>query len=98
MGRVVKLPEAEEDLEEIWIHIALENEDAADRVLDELDKECSLRAKRPKMNRLRPDIAPRVRSFPVGSYTVFYYALEDGIEVVQVIHARRDLEKHFRHG
>jgi plasmid stabilization system protein ParE len=36
MARVRVTPRAEEDLQEIWLYIAPENADAADRILDRI--------------------------------------------------------------
>ena len=33
-----------------------------------------------------------LRSFVVANYVVFYFALADGIEVVRVMHGRRDID------
>jgi plasmid stabilization system protein ParE len=35
VAQVVRSPRAEEDLQEIWLYIAADNVDAADRVLDD---------------------------------------------------------------
>ena len=48
------------------------------------------------MGQVRPELASGVRSFPVGKYVVFYLPMEEGIEVVQVIHAARDIPAVFR--
>ncbi len=44
----------------------------------------------------RPEIDSSVRSFPVGSYVVFYRETNGGIEVARVLHGRRDLQSFFR--
>lgn len=33
-----------------------------------------------------------LRSFPVGSYLIFYVPLPDGIEVVRVMSGRQDID------
>lgn len=42
--------------------------------------------------RARSDLAPSLRSFPVGSYLIFYVPLSDGIEVVRVMSGRQDID------
>jgi toxin ParE1/3/4 len=42
--------------------------------------------------RERPDIRRDLRSFPVGSYVIFYVPLPGGIEVVRVTHGRQDID------
>ncbi|WP_244443170.1 type II toxin-antitoxin system RelE/ParE family toxin [Bradyrhizobium sp. Ai1a-2] len=46
----------------------------------------------PRAGRAREDLAPKLRSFPVGNYLIFYVPVPDGIEVVRVMHARRDID------
>jgi toxin ParE1/3/4 len=46
----------------------------------------------PLAGRARLDLRQDLRCFPVGSYVVFYVALPDGIEVVRVMSARRDID------
>jgi toxin ParE1/3/4 len=42
--------------------------------------------------RERPDLRQDLRSFPVGSYLIFYVPLADGIEVIRVMHGRQDVD------
>jgi plasmid stabilization system protein ParE len=52
----VLAPAAGADLEEIWLHIASDNIDAAERVLDELEAACQLLAGRPDAGHVREDL------------------------------------------
>jgi toxin ParE1/3/4 len=46
------------------------------------------------MGRKRLEIPEEgIRSFPAESHVVFHIALEDGIELVRVIHGSQDLER-----
>ncbi len=36
--------------------------------------------------------------FSAGNYVIFYYPMEDGIEVVGVVHASRDIDGMFHGG
>jgi len=38
---------------------------------------------------------PALRSLPVGNYLVFYLPLDDGIEVVRVLHGSREIDALF---
>jgi toxin ParE1/3/4 len=40
-------------------------------------------------------LSPRLRSFPVKNYVIFYRPLEDGIEIVRVLHGAQDLPPLF---
>ena len=52
-------------------------------------------ATQPMMGRARDELAPRVRSVPFGRYVVFYVPLDDGIDVVRVLHGARDIDAMF---
>ena len=43
------------------------------------------------MGRPRPEFAPNLRSIPEGSHVIFYRPIDDGIELIRVIHRARDL-------
>ena len=47
------------------------------------------------MGRARDELAPDVRSFPFGRYVIFYMPLDDGIDVVRVLHGARDVDAVF---
>ena len=46
----------------------------------------------PLAGRERPELQKDLRSFPVGSYVVFYVPLSDGIEVARVMNGRQDID------
>lgn len=98
MDKVVYLPEAEEDLFDIWRYVLEESEslEIADKLVDSIDDKCQAYANQPEIGQLRPDLSLRVRCFPVGNYVVFYLPLDEGIEVIQVIHGARDIPVQFR--
>jgi len=91
VSRITKTARAEQDLEEIWFYVAVDNVGAADALLDELENSVRLLATQPKMGRAREELASELRSFPVRRYVVFYRPLVDGIEVVRVLHGARDV-------
>jgi toxin ParE1/3/4 len=95
MPRVLKRPQAEADFDDIWWYIAQDNPDAADRLLDAIDERCNLLAQFPLVGTSRDELIPGLRSTPVGSYLVFYLPLDDGIEVLRVLHASRDIDSLF---
>jgi toxin ParE1/3/4 len=90
MPAVKRTAQAEEDLIEIWIYIPQDNPMAADRVLDDIEEKCDALANNPLMGRLRAEIAPELRYFAVGKYLILYRTVQDGIEVVRVIHGACD--------
>jgi len=94
MARIDRRPRARQDLVEIWRYIADESgEPRADRYLRRLNDVVSYLAQQPLMGRKRPEILEEgIRSFPAESHVIFYIALQDGIELVRVIHGSQDLE------
>lgn len=91
-ARLIRAAQAEEDLIQIWTHIALDNPKAADRLLDTLDEKSRLLAENPGLGVRRPDIVPGVRSFPAGSYLILYREVEGGVEIVRYAHGARRLQ------
>lgn len=95
MSQVTRRPLAETDILEIWDYIADDSLAAADRWVDRLDEQFRVLATQPMMGRARDELAPGVRSFPFGRYVVFYVLLDDGIDVVRVLHGARDIDALF---
>ena len=93
MAVVRRTAKAEDDLVDLWLYVVADNPDAADRLLEEIDRKCVLLAGNPLRGRARPDITPEFRSFPVGNYLILYRALSDGVEVVRVVHGARRLDE-----
>jgi toxin ParE1/3/4 len=93
MAGYTKRPKAETDLLEIWLYIAQDSPRAADRLLDRIETECRLLADNPRLGRARPELAPDARAWIVGRYLVLYRERDEGIEVVRVVHAAREIER-----
>ena len=86
------------DLEGIWEHIAADDLDAADRMLDAFYTQFEYLAAFPRMGHARSDLArPRPLLFwPVGAYLIIYRADRQPIEIVAVTHASRDVPRFLR--
>jgi toxin ParE1/3/4 len=82
---------AEEDLIGIWLDIAQDNPRAADRMLDRIEVRCQRLPRHPHMGPARPDLAPDIRHIVIGAYLVFYRVQRSHIEILRVLHGRRDL-------
>lgn len=92
MARIIRTPEALNDLAEIWEYIGANNPDAADRLLDNINDKVKLIAESPYIGREREELAPGIRSFPVARYLIFYRPIAGGIEIVRVLHGSRDID------
>ncbi|HLP90714.1 MAG TPA: type II toxin-antitoxin system RelE/ParE family toxin [Nostocaceae cyanobacterium] len=87
--------QAAKDIEKIWNYLALTNLKAANQIFDTLRETFPKLAKFPNMGRERPELAPNLRSFPVKNYLIFYSSIEEGIEIVRVLHGSQNLESIF---
>ena len=96
MSAVARTSRAELDLIEIGVRIAADDAVAADRWLELVDQKCRLLSTMPDMGRDRSDLAPNLRSLPVGDYIIFYRPADDGIIVIRVIHGARDIPEVFK--
>jgi toxin ParE1/3/4 len=82
-NRFRKLPRADLDLDSIWNFIAADDIRAADRRINRIGEVFHMLVENPLVGRERPELRKDLRSFPVGSYVVFYVPLSDGIEVAR---------------
>ena len=88
-------PEAEQDLVDIWLHIAEDQPVNADCFLERLQEKAQKLAEFADMGVDRLELAPGIKSFPVERYVLFYRPNEHGIELVRVLHGSRDVNLHF---
>ena len=100
MASILITPAAEEDLINIWLYIARDNEEAADHVFHAAENTFELLADSPRMGtpyHPRRSQLKGVRFFPITkfhSYIIYYREQPKGIEVIRVLHAH--MEKHTR--
>lgn len=66
MPQVLKRPQAEADLDEIWWYIAQDNPDNADRFLDQIEERCRALAQFPHLGVGREELVPALRSLSVA--------------------------------
>ncbi|MGO9062618.1 MAG: type II toxin-antitoxin system RelE/ParE family toxin [Candidatus Binataceae bacterium] len=72
MSEVVLSELAEADFTDIWVFVAQDYAEAADRLLDRLHEKCQFLANSPEVGRQRPELDSSIRSFAVGNYVIFY--------------------------
>ncbi len=95
MPRILRTRESRADYDEIWDFIALHDIAAADRLIRKLDATLSVIASAPNMGRSVEALAANLRSFPLGSYLIFYRPIEGGIQLIRVLHGARDATPEF---
>lgn len=89
-------PQAEADLEDIWLYVATESQsiERADRFLDRFTTLFLLLTDNPCLGRHREDLRPGYRSFPVGEYiTIYRVSEEDEILVLRIVRGSRDIPR-----
>jgi toxin ParE1/3/4 len=83
---------AADDLDEIWFYIASDSPLNADRFLDELVTSVTeLLSVAPLAGRAREEFGTGLRSLPFHDYLIFYRVRDDDVDIVRIIHGRRDL-------
>ena len=86
---------ARSDLDEIWFYIAQDDPAAADKFIQAIIGKFPKLAGWPEIGRQREELSARLRSLVVGRCVIFYRPMENGIEVVRVLHGARDLPPLF---
>jgi toxin ParE1/3/4 len=86
-------PEAEADIEAIALYIAEDNPSAALRWYEEIHSYCQRIADMPGMGVARSHVRPGLRTFPVGNYLILYRQIDDGAEIVRVVHGARQWQE-----
>ena len=79
------------DFDAIYDYIAPDNSHAAVRVLRSLDQSIQRLADQPKLGKVYRHRRLRLRVLTHGDYLVFYRELPGVIEIVRVIHGRRNI-------
>ena len=91
MPSFIRTRRARQDLIDLWQYVARDDEVAADRLLDDIDRACRSLSQNPALGPARDDIRPGLRYYVLGTYLILYRILDDGVEIVRVVHGRRDL-------
>ena len=91
-------PQAELDLDDIWIHVAKESGslEFADGLIDATTDRFFLLASHPYIGRVcHEDLGTGSRSFPVGEYVIVYRVEDGDVLILRVVHGTRDMEALF---
>ena len=89
--------EAEQDMDDLWGYIAADSVDAADRLTGRLFEAFEALARNPGLGHTREDLTQLpVLFWPVGNYLVIYRAASSPIEIVAIVHGKRDVPAFLR--
>jgi len=94
--RAVWSPRADQDLREIWrYYTSAASNEIADRLLYDIDSTARRAAERPQASRAGDELIPGLRSILVRPYSLFYRVTGNDIEIVRVLHERRNFPALF---
>jgi toxin ParE1/3/4 len=89
--RVVWAPRAKQDLLDIWRYYArVASREIADNILRGIDRAAEALGRTVLTPRTRDDLMPGLRSAIASPHTIFYRLRNGDVEVVRVLHQRRD--------
>jgi toxin ParE1/3/4 len=95
-SRLIWAPSTKTDLRNIWHYFAdVASADVADRLLQDIVQASERVRQRPLTGRTRDEIMPGLRSVLVHPYALFYRLKSDAVEVVRVVHQRRNFATIF---
>jgi toxin ParE1/3/4 len=89
--RIVFTDLADDDLIDIWVHIAPDNEPAADRLIDDVHSLTQKLAQFPLLGRAADHLHPGARSFALHDYLIVYRPMDYGVAILRVVHGSRAL-------
>jgi toxin ParE1/3/4 len=94
MTKVIRSPKAVTDMQGIAEHIAADNPTAAYAWLESIESLFRTLATQPMMGeRYQTRRWGLLRRFCHGNYVVYYRPINDGVDVLRVIHGARDPRK-----
>jgi toxin ParE1/3/4 len=94
--KVVLSPEAQNDLDEIWEFSARRWGDAqAERYVRDIWLAVERISHDPRVGSRCDDVRVGYRKYGVGSHVLFYRELDDKIDIVRILHARMDFDRHL---
>ncbi|MBV1911957.1 MAG: type II toxin-antitoxin system RelE/ParE family toxin [Kangiellaceae bacterium] len=91
MSELILSPEAEQDLIDIWLYIAEDSPVNADHYTDKLYDKGIILAENPQIGTERTELMDGLRCFPVDHYVLYYRERNNGIEMIRVLRASRDI-------
>ena len=98
MWRLQFTDDADRDLVDIALYIASESQsrELASALVERLRVKCRhLASLSATLGTPRPDIRDDIRSTPSQRYVIYFRYRDDVLEVVNVLHASRDVIRHF---
>lgn len=102
MPTILITPAAENDLINLWVYIARDNPDAANRVYQAAEKTLETIASMPGMGTIYQSRWAKlkgIRFFPVNQfpkYIIYYREIKEGIEIIRILHGSMEKQAHLK--
>jgi toxin ParE1/3/4 len=93
--RIEQTETASADLENAFTYLLERNPPARHKFKLRIARALRLIAARPLIGRPRGELHPKLRSFVIHPYVLFYFPTEHGIRIVRFLHGSRDIETIF---
>jgi toxin ParE1/3/4 len=90
---VHRTQQADGDIEDIARYISLDSPNAAISWLEGLEAKLEAIGLTPGLGVSPLEVRAELRSFSYGNYLILYRKVEDGAEIVRVLHGARDWQK-----
>ena len=96
MSHFILSPLAQADLGDIWDYSAERfGLDRAEKYLREIQSAIELMASSPQRHRACDDIRQGYYKYLTGSHLLFFRRIDNGIDIVRILHARMDFGQHL---
>jgi toxin ParE1/3/4 len=94
--RYLLSPRAQADIEGIWDYTAAHwDRKQAELYVRQLRLAIEAIARDPRRGRSCDDVRAGYRRYPAGSHVLFYRLTDKGVDVVRILHARMDFDRHL---
>lgn len=95
MAKFTISPSAEFDLDEIWLYLSEYDEEIARKFLYDVAGKFQMIADNKEIGTRQDDFIVEMRMFPFRNYHIYYFPVEDGVEIYRILHGRRNIEQLF---
>ena len=83
------------DIKGTWQYLSEQGEEIAKKLIRAITEKCEFLSRNPKVGRERNDLLVNLRLFPFKNYNIFYFPIENGVEIYRVLHSSRDIIQVF---
>ena len=90
-------PKARSDIDAIWdFTVQTWGVQQARYYVNSLRDICTELAGNPELGKCRDELYKGLRVYPSGKHLVFYLIIENGIDVVRILHGSMDVQRHLK--